>query len=243
VVSSPVQLGGGFVNCAHGKLPVPAPATAEIVKNIPVKTGLVDYEATTPTGAAILAATVNEFSSKQYFKITATGYGIGYKDAEIPNVLRVYLAETDDESDVRSEDAVMLECNIDDMNPEWFDNVSNLLFEAGAHDVFISPIIMKKSRPANKLSVLCYSNIAAEVKKIIFTHTSSIGIREYPVRKNKLPRKEIIVDTEYGKIRVKQSYFEKKVITSKPEYDDCLKIARELGVSVREVYNAVMKKL
>jgi pyridinium-3,5-bisthiocarboxylic acid mononucleotide nickel chelatase len=148
--SSPVQLGGGFVKCAHGMMPVPAPATAEIIKGMPVKSGLVEYEATTPTGAAILAATVDHFSSSPEMKVMKTGYGIGQIDKDIPNILRVYLAEGHAElsADVLTEEATMLECNIDDMNPEWFTHVQALLFDAGAADVFMTPIVMKKSRPA-----------------------------------------------------------------------------------------------
>ena len=146
-----------MVKCAHGLMPVPAPATAEIVEAIPVKTGLVDYEATTPTGAAILAATVDCFSERMELSIAKTGYGIGQRDGEIPNVLRVYLAESYGESskDVMVEEALMVECNLDDMNPEGYTHVMMLLFSAGAADVFIIPVVMKKSRPAHLLSVLC----------------------------------------------------------------------------------------
>lgn len=245
IISSPVQLGGGFVNCAHGMMPVPAPATAEILKGIPVKTGLVDYEATTPTGAAILAATVNQFSSSQDFKIIKTGYGIGNFDKDIPNVLRVYLAESTSEKieDLFIEEAIMLECNIDDMNPEWFEHVSQLLFDAGASDVFLTPLIMKKSRSANKLSILGHVYDADKMKELIFYHTSSIGIREYRVIKSMLRREEVSVNTKYGAVTVKKSYYGGRIVNEKPEYEQCRKLAEKFGVSLAEIQKEVLKNL
>lgn len=242
---SPVQLGGGFVKCAHGLMPVPAPATAEIVKSLPVRSGLVDYEATTPTGAAILSATVDRFTSEMDMTITKTGYGIGHKDGEIPNVLRVYLAEsTEQESeDVVVEDAVMLECNIDDMNPEWYTHVTSELFEAGAADVWLIPVIMKKSRPAHLLSVLCDRDSAGRMKEIVFTGTSSIGLREYVVRKNILRREIAVVNTRFGDVEIKRSYYRGRVVNEKPEYEQCLRLARENGVTPEEVSREVYKQL
>jgi len=243
--SSEVQLGGGFVKCAHGLMPVPAPATAEIVRSVPVRSGLVDYEATTPTGAAILAATVDRFTSDMDMVITKTGYGIGHKDGEIPNVLRVYLAETSkqDSGDLILENAVMLECNIDDMNPEWYSHVTSELFEAGAADVVLVPVIMKKSRPAHMLSVLCDTSSAERMKEIIFSGTSSIGLREYVVRKNILRREIITVTTRFGDVEVKRSYFRGRVVNEKPEYEQCLRLAREHGVTPEEVTREVYKIL
>jgi uncharacterized protein (TIGR00299 family) protein len=243
--SSPVQLGGGFVQCAHGKMPVPAPATAEIVQAIPVKSGLVDYEATTPTGAAILAATVDCFTSEMELTITKTGYGIGQKDGEIPNVLRVYLAETQDgdPGDVRVEEAVMLECNIDDMNPEWFTHVQSLLFDAGAADVFMTPIVMKKSRPAHMLSVLCDPDASSRLKEIILTETSTIGLREYAVSKNILRREIRVLNTRFGDVNVKCSYYKGVVVNEKPEFEQCRQLAVEHGVTLEEVQKEVYKKL
>ncbi|HKJ79636.1 MAG TPA: nickel pincer cofactor biosynthesis protein LarC, partial [Prolixibacteraceae bacterium] len=158
VMSSSIQLGGGTVKCAHGVMPVPAPATALIVTNIPIKTGLVNHEATTPTGAAILVATVDEFSDQINYPILKTGYGIGNRDSEVPNVLRVYLCEDIEQvEDVSTEEALVLESNIDDMNPEHFDFIIEKLFEAGASDAWMTPMVMKKSRPAVTLSILCKS--------------------------------------------------------------------------------------
>ena len=243
VMSSPIQLGGGMVKCAHGIMPVPAPATALIVQNVPVKTGLVQHEATTPTGAAILVATVDEFSEQIDFQIQKTAYGIGQRDvSEVPNVLRVYLSETGRDTDnTRLEEAWMLECNIDDMNPEWYDHLFGKLFDAGASDVFLTPIIMKKSRPANMLSVLCSKKIASEMKAIIFNNSTTIGLREYPITKTVLERQEKEIETELGKVRVKCSYFQGKGIRFKPEFEDLKKLATEHGLSLNEVEQIINK--
>jgi uncharacterized protein (TIGR00299 family) protein len=243
--SSPVQLGGGMVKCAHGLMPVPAPATAEIVKAMPVKTGLVDYEATTPTGAAILSATVDRFSDRMEFSIAKTGYGIGQRDGEIPNVLRVYLAEkhTETGNDVMVEEAVMVECNLDDMNPERYTHVMDLLFAAGAADVFISPVIMKKSRPGNVLSVLCSQDAVETMKVILFTETPSIGLREQTLKKSILRREIIVVNTKWGDLEVKRSYLNGRVVNEKPEFEQCRKLAKEHGVSLEEITKEVIKKL
>lgn len=245
VLSSPIQLGGGTVKCAHGIMPVPAPATALIVENVPVKTGLVQHEATTPTGAAILVATVDEFTEQINFPITKTAYGIGHRDvSEVPNVLRVFLSETQTAvSDVKEEVATVLECNIDDMNPERYDFVLEQLFNAGASDAWLVPIIMKKSRPAIQLNVLCAPEKVQIMKHIIFTHSTTIGLREYSVKKSVLSRIAILVNTKFGNVRVKQSVFEGKVVRSKPEFDDCRTIALQEKISIEEVEKEVVKAL
>jgi len=232
-----------MVKCAHGIMPVPAPATALIVQNVPVRTGLVQHEATTPTGAAILVATVDEFTDQIDFRIQKTGYGIGQRDiSEVPNVLRVYLSENNKIPDnTRQEEAWMVECNIDDMNPEWYDHLFKKLFEAGASDVFLTPIIMKKSRPANMLSVLCNKNIILEIKAVIFSNSTTIGMREYAVTKSVLERKEKEIETELGKVKVKCSYFQGKEIRFKPEFDDLTRLATEHGLSLNEVEKIITK--
>lgn len=245
VLSSPIQLGGGTVKCAHGIMPVPAPATALIVENVPVKLGLVEHEATTPTGAAILVATVDEFTEQINFPITKTAYGIGHRDvSEVPNVLRVFLSETETAfGDVKEEVATVLECNIDDMNPERYDFILEQLFNAGASDAWLVPIVMKKSRPAIQLSVLCAPEKVQKMKHIIFTHSTTIGLREYPAKKSMLTRTEKTVATKFGDVRVKQSVFEGKVVRSKPEYDDCRTIALQEKISIEEVEKEVLKNL
>lgn len=242
VMSAPIQLGGGMVKCAHGIMPVPAPATTEIVQNVPIKTGLVQHEATTPTGAAILVAAVDEFSERIDFQIDKIAYGIGQRDvSEVPNVLRVYLSESKKTDQTSLEVAWMLECNIDDMNPEWYDHLFGKLFDAGASDVFLTPIIMKKSRPANMLSVLCPGKIVPEIKSIIFNNSTTIGLREYPVTKTVLDRQEKEIETELGKVRVKCSYFQGKEIRFKPEFEDLKKLADQHGLSLNEVEKIISK--
>ncbi len=245
VLSSPIQLGGGTVKCAHGVMPVPAPATALIVANIPVKTGLVQHEATTPTGAAILVATVDAFTSEINFPITKIGYGIGHRDiSDVPNVLRVYLSDTETTtSDLNEETATVVECNIDDMNPERYEFIMEQLFEAGAADAWLTPIIMKKLRPANQLSVLCSVEKVHAIKGIIFAHSTTIGVREYTVNKCALLRTEKLVQTKFGPITVKQSMFEGKIVRSKPEYSVCKAIAKQYNISIEEVEREVIKNL
>jgi uncharacterized protein (TIGR00299 family) protein len=240
---STVELGGGSIQCAHGLYPVPAPATAEIIKNMPVRKGTVDYEATTPTGAAILATCVNEFTDKANFTILKTGYGIGNKDSTIPNVLRVFLCETTSDHDTITIPSFIIECNIDDMNPEFYDYIIDSLFSAGAKDVFITPIIMKKSRPAVKLSILCTPEAENRVNEVLFRETSTIGIRKYAIDKTMLDRKIETVLTRFGEVRVKSAFYQGVCIKSKPEYDDCIKIARSKAIPISQVYHEVEKVL
>lgn len=243
--ASPVQLGGGMVKCAHGLMPVPAPATAEIVAGLPVKSGLVEYEATTPTGAAILAATVDSFSERMELSIVKTGYGIGQRDGDIPNVLRVHLAESfkEETRDVQVEEAVLLECNLDDMNPESYPHVMDLLFSAGAADVFIIPLVMKKSRPGHMLCVLCTQETLSIMKEILFTETSSIGIREKIVKKSMLRREQVVVSTKFGEVELKRSYWNGRVVNEKPEFEQCRKLAGVHGVTLEEIRKEVYKNL
>jgi pyridinium-3,5-bisthiocarboxylic acid mononucleotide nickel chelatase len=240
---STVELGGGFVNCDHGKLPVPAPATAEIIKGIPFKKGGVSFEATTPTGAAILAALGTDFTPGLPMKIEKTAYGVGHKDNdEVPNLLRVFLGENAGETDT-GHDALKLECNIDDMNPEFFDYISEKLFRSGASDVFLSNIIMKKGRPGIVLSVICENEFADAVKAIIFTESTSLGIRTFPFKKDTLTRKFETIPSLYGDITVKRSFYKGEEVSCKPEYDECKRIAAETGVPLKEVYNNLIHLL
>jgi uncharacterized protein (TIGR00299 family) protein len=236
---SAVELGEGFVNCDHGKLPVPAPATAEIIKGIPVKKGGVDFEATTPTGAAILATLGTNFNTNLKIKIEKTAYGVGHKEHEkVPNLLRVFLGEL--LTDNSGHDALLIECNIDDMNPEFFEYISERLFKAGVSDVFYSNIIMKKGRPGILLSVICENELADTVRTIIFTESTSLGIRTFPFRKDTLVRKFETLPTIYGDVTIKRSYFEGNEVSCKPEYEECKKIATTEGKPVKEVYNYIM---
>jgi uncharacterized protein (TIGR00299 family) protein len=242
VFVGPVELGGGLVNSIHGQLPVPAPATAEIIKGIQVKKDGIDFEATTPTGAAILSAIGTHFTNLPDFLIEKTGYGVGHKDhAHVPNLLRVFLGES--HGSQPGHDALLIECNIDDMNPEFYDFISEKLFDAGASDVFITSIIMKKGRPGNILNVICESGLADQLKAIIFTESTSVGIRTFPFRKDTLTRKFEIIQTVYGAVTIKRSYFMGREVSCKPEYNDCRRIALERDIPVKDVFNKIMTLL
>ncbi len=238
----PVELGSGFANCEHGRLPVPAPATAEIIKGIPVRTGGVDFEATTPTGAAIIAALGTHFSKLPASKILKTGYGVGHKDNdEVPNLLRVYIADTEDIDP--GHEATLLETNIDDMNPKFYEHVSDRLFSAGASDVFFTSIVMKRGRPGTKLSVICESGDEGKLSEIIFSETTTLGIRKSRFTKETLSRTLETISTEFGDVRIKRSYHSGKQVSVKPEYEDCRKIALDKDLPIKEVYGKIMALL
>lgn len=239
IIASSIQLGGGFVKCAHGIIPVPAPATVEILKGIPVKTGVVEFETTTPTGAAILAANVQEYTDKIDFQIDKIAYGLGHRELEIPNVLRVYLGTIQESEKI--EEQYIIETNIDDMNPEFYEYIEEKLFSNGALDVYKTAIIMKKGRPAIKLSVLVSADKEEEVLKIIFKETTSIGVRKYKVEKIMLDRDFSKKKTVYGEVTLKNSYYKGELIKSKPEYEECKIIAKENRIPLKQVYEEIYR--
>ena len=243
VISSPIQVGSGMINCSHGTLPVPAPATAEILQGLPIKTGLVPFEATTPTGAAIIAVTAAYFTEKIDFTPQKIGYGLGSKDSLVPNVLRLFLGEISADAvkadDPETGEAVIIECNIDDMNPELYDALMERLFAAGAHDVFFTPIIMKKSRPAVIVSVLCDVGKQKAIEEVLWLNSSTFGLRSYEVAKSMLQREMVKLKTKYGEITVKNGYLNGRIIKSKPEYEDCKRLAKENGVSIQDIYESI----
>ena len=244
VISSPVQVGSGIIHCSHSTLPVPAPATAEILVNIPMKTGLVPFEATTPTGAAIIASTATSFTDKIDFIPQKIGYGLGSNDSPVvPNVLRLFLGEisasAEKADDPETGDALIIECNIDDMNPELYKTLMDLLFDAGAHDVFFTPIIMKKSRPAVTVSALCDVDKQRVMEEIFWLNSSTFGLRSYKVAKSMLQRKVEKLKTRYGEITVKSGYLNGRIIKSKPEYENCRRLAKENNVSIQDIYASI----
>ncbi len=240
VFVSEIELGGGFVLCEHGKLPVPAPATVEILKGIPVRKGGVDFEATTPTGAAIITVLGTDFGKTHSLRIEKTAYGVGHKENHnVPNLLRVSLGETTSEENT-GHDAIQIECNIDDMNPEFYDYISDRLFKAGASDVFFTNIIMKKGRPGIILNVICETGREDILKEIIFHESTTVGIRTFPFRKDTLVREFTRLNTAFGEVVIKHSYLKGKKVSSKPEFEDIRKIAAEKGIPVKDVYNIVL---
>ena len=243
VVCTPIELGGGFVQCRHGIIPVPAPATVEILKGIPVKTGGVQFETTTPTGAAILATIVDEYIVQGDFVFEKTGYGIGYRDLDIPNVLRVSLCcDSSPIKDLQPRKAVVIECNLDDMNPEHYDFVFERLFDAGADDVFLTQTLMKKSRPGVLISVVCPLDIEEKVIQTLLMETTTLGVRKYTVDKLAIKRDFIKVSTKFGDITLKTGHLDGKCIKAKPEYEECKKCALMHNVPIQRVVEEVLKQ-
>jgi uncharacterized protein (TIGR00299 family) protein len=238
VYSSPLHLGTGFVKCAHGTLPVPAPATLELVKEVPTYGRDVEAELATPTGAAIITTLAKGFGQSPLMEVEAIGYGAGNRDLPIPNLLRISIGETV-EASVRGyeEDVVtVMEANIDDMNPEFYDHVMGRLFEKGALDVFLTPIQMKRNRPAVKLSALVREANLSGVLDAFFEETTTLGVRLYEAKRKKLSRESIVVETKYGMVDVKIGKLGDIVKNVSPEYENCRKTASQLGVSLKEVY-------
>lgn len=234
ILSSPVHVGSGQVRCAHGILPVPAPATAYLLREIPIYGGSIEGELCTPTGAALLKHFVTEFGDMPVMKVNAIGYGMGKKDFPRANCLRCLLGETEDPGDRILE----LRCNVDDMTGEAIGFALEQLLKLGALDAFTVPIGMKKSRPGVLISVLCRETQRKDMVRLLFRHTSTLGIREYLCNRYTLNRRSETVDTPYGAVRKKVSSGY-GVHREKYEYDDLAKIAAEQNLSLGEV----MKKI
>jgi hypothetical protein len=239
VFASKIPVGSGFVLGQHGRLPVPAPATLEILKGIPIYSSSLNEELVTPTGAAILTSWSSGFGNIPEMRIEKVGYGLGDRVFEgIPNVLRIILGEGDGS---READWVwVVETDIDDMSPEIYGYLMEKLPEAGAIDVTFTPIQMKKNRPGITIKVLCYE---AEVDMIIdtlFRESTSIGVRLYSVRRAKLSRRTEEVETKYGTVRLKVSTDHRgRAINIMPEYEDCKRIAEATGISLKEIYREI----
>ena len=239
VRSSAIHLGTGFVRSAHGLLPVPAPATLELVKGVPTYGRDIESELTTPTGAAIITTLANSFGRAPLMEIEAIGYGAGSRDLPIPNLLRVSIGEAGSNGQQYEEDAVtVIEANIDDMNPEFYDHIMARLFTSGALDVYLTPIQMKKNRPGVKLSALVNESDLGTVLDQFFLETTTLGVRLHQVARKKLARESIRVDTAYGQISVKVGRLRGEVRNFAPEYDDCRAIADERGIPLKTVYEA-----
>lgn len=231
VVVSPVNVGFGKVKCAHGILPVPAPATAELVKGIPTYAGRFEGELLTPTGAALLKYYADEFSYQPLMNVIKCGYGTGNKNFESANVVKAVLGEVTDE--LISENVIELNCNVDDMSAEDMAYAAKVLIENGAKDAFVTPVIMKKGRSGMLLTVLCSAIDKERFVSLIFKHTSTIGIRVKETERIILNRHEETVHTKLGDVRVKYSegYGVKR---EKPEFEDLRKLAEENNISVAE---------
>jgi len=245
VWSSPVELGGGFVRCAHGLIPVPAPATVEILKAIPTTRGAVKQETATPTGAAILAALVDEFTETPALVTEKTAYGIGHRESDIPNVLRVQLASPAASRSAGPAGSVqkarLLQCNIDDMTAEMLGVAMDLLMDNGAMDVHFTPILMKKNRPATCVSLLCGAEDEARFKELLFRHTTTLGIKSFPLDKTVLEISFEPLETPLGTVTMKNALAGGKVIRSKPELEDCRELAKRHAIPLADVYALIAK--
>ena len=246
IYSSPLPLGKGFVKCAHGILPLPAPATLELLKNIPTYSGGMESEMVTPTGAAIISTLTKDFGERPLMKIEKIGYGAGEREFSIPNLLRVsigekILSDRDLMDGYVHDEALLIETNIDDMNPEFYDYIMDKLFSQGALDVFLTPIQMKKNRPAQMFSIIVYEQNLKEILKVLFSESTTLGVRIKEVKRLKLTQQNFIAETKYGKIKVKVGIFKEDIKTIAPEYQDCQKIAQQYQVPLKEIYEEVKK--
>ncbi len=234
IICSPINLGSGSIHTEHGRLPVPAPATAELLKGVPVYSSYISHELTTPTGAVIVSEMSSMFGPMPQMIIRQIGCGAGALDIPVhPNILRIFIGEASQKYE--EDTSVLIETNIDDLNPQIYDHLLERLMKAGALDVFFTPVIMKKGRPGILVSALTDRQSREKVIDVIFRETTSIGLRIYEVGRRKLPREIVEVETAFGKVRVKASRLAGEVLTVSPEYDDCRRIATEKNVPLKKV--------
>ena len=241
VVSTPLHLGTGSIKCAHGVMPVPVPAVVELTKNVPVVRTALDGEMTTPTGASIVTTLASSYGKLDGFVPEVSGYGAGKKIREdVPNVVRITVGTVrlPDEEDL----SVIVETNIDDMNPELYGYVSERLFDAGAKDVYMIPIFMKKGRPGTLLSVLTDDTAMDRLLRLMLTETTTIGVRITRVMRKKLKRDSRTVHTDIGPIRIKVALINGHERCT-PEFEDCARIAREKDIPLITVYDIIQKNI
>jgi uncharacterized protein (TIGR00299 family) protein len=244
-ICSPLNVGGGHVHCAHGTFPVPAPATLELLRDLPVYSSGIQKELVTPTGAALLRALGVTSSAFPAMTLSATGYGAGTRDlAGKPNVLRLVLGEaarTAHEHSEREGRVGIIETTIDDATPELLAYVADRLLAAGASDVYRTPVQMKKGRAGVLLTVHCAPAMAEELQKIVFAETTTLGLRYREEQKKVLARESILVDTQWGEIRIKLGMLEDgEVVNYAPEFEDCRLIAERCAVPLKQVMQAAM---
>ncbi|MFZ4681438.1 MAG: nickel pincer cofactor biosynthesis protein LarC [Terrimicrobiaceae bacterium] len=239
VFSSRLVEGTGWVDCAHGRFPLPAPATLEILTGVPLRQIEESSELITPTGAALLAEFADSYGPLPEIRIEKIGYGLGTRDsAPRPNVLRAVLGEIAQTSDAETDEITQIETNLDDFTPELAGATMERLFAAGALDVFFTPAQMKKNRPGFVLTVLASEENAAELARIILSETSAFGVRMHRVRRMKLRREFRDVETPYGPVRIKLGFLGDELVQAAPEYESCREAAAKAGVSVRDVHLA-----
>lgn len=242
VYTSPVRLGsGGLVATQHGTMPTPVPATIEILKNYPTVLTGIPEELTTPTGAGIIKALSSGVLTDETLRVEAVGYGTGTKEIpQLPNLLRVVIGEL--ESQTEGEHIVTVETNIDDMNPQVYPYLIDKLLAAGAHDAYLVPIIMKKGRPGILLSVMVEKSRLEAVTHLLYTQTSTIGLRIQEIGRRKLPRRQVEMHTQFGMVRMKAVLRDGTEVLA-PEFEECKRIADERGIPLLEVQQALLREI
>ena len=239
VISSPLPMGSGYVNIAHGRFPVPPPAVVELMQGRPTRACDETGELTTPTGAAILVTLAESFGPMPAMTVDAIGYGAGARQGErTPNVVRVVLGRPCDEAGAEADAVWLLEANLDDATGETLGATTQSLFAAGALDVWLAPVTMKKGRPGVVLACLADDAHLAALEETIFRETTTFGVRRSRVLRTKLAREHVDVETPFGRVRVKVGRRAGQIVTAMPEYDDCLRLAVEKGAAFRDVYEA-----
>ncbi len=242
VISSPLPFGRGFTVCRHGRIPLPAPATVQILKGVPVYGTDIPFELVTPTGAAIIAVMASSFGPLPEMKIINSGYGAGQRNLETqPNLLRIITGKNNEDYD--KDEVIVVETSIDDMNPEIFGFLIERLFEDGALDVLFIPVFMKKNRPGTMVQTLCEKHNFNQIINRILSETTSTGIRHYKVKRAKLKRKSVILKTSLGAVQAKAILHPDGVERIAPEYEACRKIALEKNIPVRVVYDTALKEI
>ncbi len=237
---SRVNVGGGFVKCEHGVLPVPAPATLSLMEGRPIYSSGVERELLTPTGAALLTTLGSEFGSMPVINVERIGYGAGRDDLPHPNLLRLIIGATAPAS--AKERVTVVETNIDDMNPQMYDYVMEKLLALGVLEIFITPILMKKNRPGHLLTVICSSEKLPGVTNFLLTETTTLGLRWHEEERAKAEREIVSLKTKHGKIRFKLARWDGKIINLSPEYEDCKKLATEKGIPLKEIFEEARKE-
>ncbi len=238
--ASPIPVGRGFINGAHGQIPLPAPATIRLLQGLPIRGLDIQAELVTPTGASLIANLVDEFSPPPKMILEKVAYGAGTRDLPIPNLLRILIGTTSDSPDVDYHRLTTLESNLDDQNPEVYSYLMDQLFQAGALDVCLIPIQMKKNRPGTQIQVLADPSRIEILKNILYDETTTLGIREWQVDRYALPRKNLTVSTSYGEVKVKVAFTPSGKSKISPEYEDCRKLAEENNIPLREIYQAAI---
>ena len=240
IISSPLNVGGGMVNSAHGHFPVPAPATVKLLAGVPVYSSGVQSELVTPTGALLVTSYATSFGPVPAMTIDRVGYGAGDRDLpDTPNVLRVLVGESADQP--HTERIIVLQSELDDMNPQLFGLVMERLYAAGALEVYFASVQMKKNRPGTLLTILARPEQREELSAIVFRETTTIGVRYHEVLRERLEREIVPVITPLGTVRFKVARLGDTIVNAAPEFEDCLRIASDRGVPVKDVQSSASK--